>query len=117
MSDDPFTAWLTRVRPSWHRDAACAEHPTVTFFPTRGEDIRPALAVCAGCLVRSECLAHALEHDEHHGIWGGTSERQRRRLRRAATGVARAPLPRPPGSSRAGRRLVGDSGPSAEGVA
>jgi WhiB family redox-sensing transcriptional regulator len=38
-----------------------------------------ALAVCAGCPVRDECLTHALDHDEH-GVWGGTTDRDRRRI-------------------------------------
>jgi WhiB family redox-sensing transcriptional regulator len=49
----------------------------------RGEDARPARAVCAGCLVREECLAHALAHPSYldSGVWGDTSERERKRLR------------------------------------
>lgn len=74
-------------RPSWSADAACQEHPEVDFFPDRGTDTRSAKAVCAGCLVRSECLAYALEHRERHGIWGGTSERERRRMRTSAPRV------------------------------
>lgn len=69
------------VKPSWHADAACREHPEVNWFPERGEDARPAKAICAGCLVRAECLEAAFEHRVTTGIWGGTSERERRRLR------------------------------------
>lgn len=73
---------LLDSRPAWHADAACLEHPEVDFFPSgRGDD---AKAVCAGCLVRDECLAAALVRGEHDGIWGGTSERQRRALRRGS---------------------------------
>ncbi len=71
---------LTR-RPTWMRDAACREHPDVSFYPELGQSLEPARAVCAGCLVRGECLEHALEHGER-GVWGGTSDRERRAIRR-----------------------------------
>jgi WhiB family redox-sensing transcriptional regulator len=70
--------------PERQRDGLCLEHPEVEFFPERGQDSRPAKAVCAACLVRRECAAFALEHRIQHGIWGGTSERERRGLRPAA---------------------------------
>ncbi len=71
---------LVHNRPAWHADAACREHPDVDFFPQRGESTRPAKDVCAGCLVRSECLESALR--EEHGVWGGSSAKERRRMRR-----------------------------------
>ena len=67
--------------PAWQRDAACLEHPEVEFFPDRGVSTAAAKAVCAGCLVREDCLAYALDNGIKHGIFGGTSERERRRLR------------------------------------
>lgn len=51
------------------------------FFPERGESTRDAKAVCADCPVKAECLEYALANSEKFGIWGGTSERERRRLR------------------------------------
>ena len=55
---------------------------TDAFFPQRGDvpGVRAAKAVCAGCPVRAPCLADGM--DTHHGIWGGLSERERRRVRR-----------------------------------
>ncbi|MCL4449452.1 MAG: WhiB family transcriptional regulator [Actinobacteria bacterium] len=53
------------------------------FFPERGASTREAKAVCRGCIVRGECLEYALKNGERFGIWGGTSERERRRIRRA----------------------------------
>ena len=53
------------------------------FFPDRGESLTPAKTVCADCIVRDECLEYALDNRERFGVWGGTSERERRRLRRA----------------------------------
>jgi len=55
---DAFVAMLA-ARPHWHADAACREHPEVSWFPDRGEDSRPAKAVCAACPVRDECATFA----------------------------------------------------------
>jgi WhiB family redox-sensing transcriptional regulator len=52
------------------------------FFPSRGEPTKRAKAMCADCPVRQECLDHALREGIHYGIWGGTSERERRTMRR-----------------------------------
>ena len=65
---------------AWMSDAACTGLATRMFFPERGEDSRTARAVCAGCPVRVECADYG--YDEHFGIWGGLSERQRRIGRR-----------------------------------
>jgi WhiB family redox-sensing transcriptional regulator len=73
-------------RPAWMSDALCRERPDVSFFPKRGEDASAAKAVCAACLVRAECLDFAMRRDDlgSHGVWGGTSPRERARLRRQA---------------------------------
>jgi WhiB family redox-sensing transcriptional regulator len=75
--------WLGALPPSWHAQGACRDHPNVEWFPTRGQASAPAKTVCSTCRVRDTCLAAALEHGERFGIWGGTSERERRRLRQA----------------------------------
>ncbi|MGY1690748.1 WhiB family transcriptional regulator [Geodermatophilus sp. SYSU D00697] len=62
-------------------DALCAETDPEAFFPEKGGSTREAKRVCAGCPVRSQCLEFALANDERFGIWGGLSERERRRLR------------------------------------
>lgn len=68
--------------PAWHRDALCKEHPELDFFPARGEPTTAQKALCARCAVRSDCLAEALSNpDARFGIWGGTSERERRAIR------------------------------------
>lgn len=69
---------------AWQQRALCAQTDPEAFFPEKGGSTREAKAVCAQCDVRSECLEYALEHDERFGIWGGLSERERRRLRRRA---------------------------------
>ena len=52
------------------------------FFPVRGASTREAKEVCRGCEVRIDCLEYALQNGEKFGIWGGMSERERRRIRR-----------------------------------
>jgi len=69
---------------SWQDRALCAQTDPEAFFPETGGSTREAKRVCRGCEVRAECLEYALEHDERFGIWGGLSERERRRLRRQA---------------------------------
>jgi WhiB family redox-sensing transcriptional regulator len=68
---------------SWRLDALCAETDPEAFFPEKGGSTREAKRVCGGCAVRSECLEYALANDERFGIWGGLSERERRRVRLA----------------------------------
>jgi WhiB family redox-sensing transcriptional regulator len=68
----------------WHDKALCAQTDPEAFFPEKGGSTREAKKICTGCEVRAECLAYALAHDERFGIWGGLSERERRRLKRMA---------------------------------
>lgn len=67
----------------WWADAACRGRHIEIFFPERDDTTRPAKELCAGCPVRDDCLDYALANGIKHGIWGGTSERQRRRMRQA----------------------------------
>jgi WhiB family transcriptional regulator, redox-sensing transcriptional regulator len=67
----------------WQERALCAQTDPEAFFPEKGGSTREAKRICSGCDVRAECLEYALAHDERFGIWGGLSERERRRLRRA----------------------------------
>ncbi|MFC5337589.1 WhiB family transcriptional regulator [Leucobacter denitrificans] len=69
---------------SWQADALCAQTDPEAFFPEKGGSTREAKRICETCEVRSECLEYALENDERFGIWGGLSERERRKLRREA---------------------------------
>lgn len=66
----------------WQAYARCTEVDPEIFFPERGGSSKAARAVCADCPVKMECLEYALNNKEQFGIWGGTSERERRRLRR-----------------------------------
>jgi len=71
---------------SWTARAACRDLGTETFYPTAPDQEAEALAICATCPVRAQCLEHALRNREAYGIWGGTTPEQRRRIarRRAA---------------------------------
>jgi WhiB family redox-sensing transcriptional regulator len=73
---------------SWRAHASCRLTSPELFFPvgttgTAVETIRDAKAVCGGCAVRDACLQFALETNQECGIWGGTSEDERRRFRRS----------------------------------
>ena len=70
--------------PGWQERALCAQTDPEAFFPEKGGSTREAKRICTTCEVRAECLEYALEHDERFGIWGGLSERERRRLERHA---------------------------------
>jgi WhiB family transcriptional regulator, redox-sensing transcriptional regulator len=69
----------------WQERALCAQTDPESFFPEKGGSTREAKRVCGSCEVRAECLEYALQHDERFGIWGGLSERERRRLKRQAS--------------------------------
>ena len=66
----------------WQTDALCAQTDPEAFFPEKGGSTRDAKRICTACEVKARCLEYALANDERFGIWGGLSERERRRLRR-----------------------------------
>ena len=74
LEDDEALAWQER--------ALCAQTDPEAFFPEKGGSTREAKKVCTRCEVRAECLEYALAHDERFGIWGGLSERERRKLKK-----------------------------------
>lgn len=76
-------AMLSMFEPDWMADARCKEFPQVDFFPTDSFGFNAAQRICAKCVVRTECLAYALDNVIDHGVWGGESERSRRKLRSA----------------------------------
>lgn len=75
-------AAATPEEDQWQERALCAQTDPEAFFPEKGGSTREAKRICMGCEVRDECLDYALAHDERFGIWGGLSERERRRLKR-----------------------------------
>ena len=67
---------------TWQDYSNCLGVDPDLFFPERGASTREAKEVCRGCVVREDCLEYALNNGEKFGIWGGMSERERRRIRR-----------------------------------
>lgn len=72
----------------WRQSASCREVEPDLFFPVGVTgpaelQIATAKAVCGGCTVREECLEFAVQTNQEYGVWGGTSEEERRTLRRA----------------------------------
>ncbi|MDD7384526.1 MAG: WhiB family transcriptional regulator [Actinomycetaceae bacterium] len=67
----------------WQERALCAQTDPDIFFPEKGGSIIPATAICRECPVESDCLEYAISHDIRHGIWGGMSDNDRRRLARS----------------------------------
>jgi WhiB family transcriptional regulator, redox-sensing transcriptional regulator len=67
---------------TWHKRAACQGLDSDVFYPGSEEEIDAveAKAICAECPVRQACLEHALMYREREGVWGGTTERERRRI-------------------------------------
>lgn len=78
------------LEEQWQDKALCAQTDPEAFFPEKGGSTREAKRICQGCEVRSECLGHALDNDERFGIWGGLSERERRRIKRGMYSVSEA---------------------------
>lgn len=81
-----LTAQLTIVQPTtddeWRDRAVCAQSDPEMWFPQKGGSTRSSKTVCLSCPVRQECLDYALINDERFGVWGGFSERERRKLQR-----------------------------------
>jgi WhiB family transcriptional regulator, redox-sensing transcriptional regulator len=71
-TEDAATAWMA--------DGNCRLYPPATFFPSDGVGVDKARKICAGCPVTESCLEYALDHRIDHGVWGGCSERERRRI-------------------------------------
>lgn len=76
--------------PSWHARASCRRRGDIAWFSSGPRSQEAARAVCAGCEVREQCLAFAMALPDLVGVWGGTTEAERARIRRAV------PVP-PPG--------------------
>ena len=76
MSDDNPDQYV------WMLNAKCRGVNPAEFFPSDGSGVETAQRMCAECPVRAECLEYALEHRIDQGVWGGASERERRRILR-----------------------------------
>jgi WhiB family transcriptional regulator, redox-sensing transcriptional regulator len=80
------------VMTDWRDRAACCSHDPEKFFPVGQEDspgyvrqVAKAVEVCTGCTVRVECLDFAMTARGESGIWGGTSDAERRAGRASLT--------------------------------
>lgn len=82
VTDLPFVGVGIEM-PDW-TEAACRGLGADLFFPERGEPSEQIKAVCDGCPIKDACLEFALANDEEFGVWGGTSARERKRMRRHA---------------------------------
>lgn len=78
----PLLGALADPRAEWMAAAPCLGVDPDVFFPTRGQSVDQAKAICATCPAIVQCLDYALANNERHGVWGGRSERERRRIRR-----------------------------------
>lgn len=72
VDDQSVTAWML--------DGNCRLYPPATFFPSDGVGVDKARKICKGCSVLERCLEYALDNRIDHGVWGGCSERERRRI-------------------------------------
>lgn len=70
--DDSVTSWMSAGN--------CRNYPPAVFFPSDGVGVDRARKICAGCPVADTCLEYALDQRIEHGVWGGCSERERRRI-------------------------------------
>ena len=77
---DPLVGIFLGRDIDWQLDASCSGTDGETFFPNKGESTKDAKRICRGCMVRADCLEYALDLGEKFGVWGGQSERERRRL-------------------------------------
>ncbi len=69
------------VPPGWHHDAACRDSDPAVFFPSTGDSLEPARAICATSPVARECLDEALRDRDTLGVWAGTSKNDRLKMR------------------------------------
>jgi len=67
---------------NWMAEGKCSELPPAVFFPNDGLGVQAAQRICGACAVSDACLEYALVNRIDHGVWGGKSERERRRILR-----------------------------------
>ena len=78
--DDSPTAWMAKGN--------CRNYPPATFFPSDGVGVDRARAICKGRDQATTCLEYALVERIDHGVWGGCSERERRRILKRRRGLS-----------------------------
>ena len=75
---------------TWRYRGACRGLDPEIFYPLSDEEAGPAKDVCATCTVRQQCLEFALANREREGVWGGATEKERRRILRQRRKTAAA---------------------------
>ncbi len=81
------------MNAEWMADGKCRSVSPETFFPSDGLGVIQAQKICASCEVADQCLEYALENHIDHGVWGGRSERERRRILRSRRRTGLVVLP------------------------
>ncbi len=84
---------LEETADDWRDQSACLGLDPLIFYPATDEEASDAQAVCSGCEVKGDCLEYALARREKDGVWGGATEKDRRRMirqRRRAARLARS---------------------------
>ena len=94
---------------SWMRSGRCAGLDPATFFPSDGVGVVHAIQICLTCVVQERCLEYALENRISIGVWGGVSERGRRRLRRSTSRPASGAREGDPGGASSSRSVPGQA--------
>ena len=89
---DHSTEVESELDTSWMAEGKCRELAPETFFPSDGVGVEVARRICADCPVKSPCLEYALYNRIEHGVWGGASERERRRIARQRRIVHRSAI-------------------------
>jgi WhiB family redox-sensing transcriptional regulator len=74
---------MNEIDNEWMAVGSCRDHPPEVFFPSDGVGVEVAKRICHDCPVQERCLEYALTNRIDHGVWGGASERQRRRILKA----------------------------------
>jgi WhiB family redox-sensing transcriptional regulator len=77
------------METNWMADGNCAHREPSLFFPSDGVGVEVARKVCGDCPVKGQCLEYAIDNRIDHGVWGGTSERERRRIIRSRSELAK----------------------------
>lgn len=81
---------VDEAEADWMSEGHCRHYPPAVFFPSDGVGVLNARKICAECPVKDDCLEYALAHRIEHGVWGGCSERERRRILKRRRQAARA---------------------------
>lgn len=80
LRTNPIEDVIPQMNLSWRQRGACRGVDPDVFYPVSDEDAEEAKAICAQCAVRQPCLEYALANRERDGVWGGATERERRRI-------------------------------------